>query len=104
MSVYFVVTYDVSNPEEFAKYVPGSMPVILSTVAKHGGEIVVAGGEHVQVAGEERHVRVIMKFPNKEAVLAWDNDPEYAEAKAIREASTTNVTAFIVDQFTLPNS
>ena len=43
-------------------------------------------------------MKVIIQFPSREAALAWDNDADYAKAKAIRLASTKNINAFIVDK------
>ena len=103
MSAYLVVTYDIVNQEEFAKYNPGSLPIIGQTIAKHGGEIIAAGHDCVRISGDEQDVKIIMKFPSSEAAQAWHDDPEYAEAKAIRLSSTKNTNAFIIDQFVPPS-
>jgi len=103
MSAYFVVTYNISNQDEYAKYNPGSMPTIVQTITKHGGEILVAGHDCVRLNGDEQDVKVIIKFPSSEAAQAWHDDPDYAEAKAIRLGSTTNINAFIIDQFAPPS-
>jgi uncharacterized protein (DUF1330 family) len=47
-------------------------------------------------------MRVIIQFPSRDAALAWHDDPEYAQAKAIRLASTTNIDAYIVDKLVMP--
>jgi uncharacterized protein (DUF1330 family) len=100
MTAYFVVTYDVADPKQYAKYNPGSNHITAGTVAKHGGEIIVATNEGVCLSGENAAMKVIIQFPNRAAAQAWHNDPEYAPAKAIRLAATTNVNAFIVDKLT----
>lgn len=97
MSAYFVVTYDIADRQEYAKYNPGSNHITGSTVAKHGGEIIVAGNDCIWMSGTERQMKVIIKFPNSEAAEAWDADPEYAAAKNIRLNSTNNINAFIID-------
>ena len=43
MSVYMMISYDVSDPEGFAAYNPGSLKEIFATVTKHGGAIIGAG-------------------------------------------------------------
>ena len=42
MAGYFIASYDVSNADTYAKYNPGSLDVIMGTVAKHGGKLLVA--------------------------------------------------------------
>lgn len=103
MTAYFIVTYDVSDPEQYAQYNPGSNHITGATVAKHGGEIIVATNDVIRLHGADTATKVIIQFPSREAAQAWDNDPEYAPAKAIRLASTKNINAFIVDKFVMPN-
>jgi len=102
MTAYFIVTYDVTDPEQYAKYNPGCNHITGSTVAKHGGKIMAATQDVVRLSGAETGTKVIIQFPNREAALAWHDDLEYAPAKAIRLASTINVNAFIVDQLVIP--
>jgi len=97
MSSYFIVTYDVANREEYKKYNPGSNHITGQTVAKHEGEIIAATTDSINLGGEERDMKVIIKFPNREAALAWNEDPEYAAAKTLRLASTKNIDAYIID-------
>lgn len=101
MTAYFIVNYDIADAEKYAKYNPGSNHITLATVTKHGGEIIVATNEGQTLAGENAQMRVIIQFPNRDAAEAWHDDPEYADAKAIRLASTTNVNAYIVDKLEL---
>jgi uncharacterized protein (DUF1330 family) len=46
-----------------------------------------------------RTMNAIIRFPSKEAALGLYNDPAYQEAKRIRQASTTNVSMVLVDEF-----
>lgn len=101
MTVYFIVNYDVEDPERYAEYNPGSNHITATTVAKHGGEIIVATQDALCVSGDSALMKVIIQFPSREAALAWHDDPEYAPAKAIRLSSTKNVTAYIVDQLVI---
>ncbi|MFT6984318.1 MAG: hypothetical protein ACJAT7_000104 [Psychromonas sp.] len=99
MTVYFIVSYDIADPEQYAKYNPGSNHITAGTVLKHGGEIIVATQNTLLLSGDDAAMRVIIQFPSRDAALAWHDDPEYAAAKAIRLSATTNVTAYIVDKF-----
>ena len=51
MAVFAVFTYNVTDPERYAKYNPGSLPTVGATVAKHGGEIVFADGDAIYEEG-----------------------------------------------------
>ena len=42
MAVYGIFTYDISDPEGYAAYSPGSLSIIAATMAKHGGEALFA--------------------------------------------------------------
>lgn len=95
MSVYMMITYDVSDPEGFAAYNPGSLKEIFSTVSKHGGAIVGAGPTDV-VTGEAAQTCVCLTFPSADAGRAWLDDDDYAPLKAIRFGSTTNISEYIV--------
>ena len=103
MTAYFIVTYDVSDPEKYVQYNPASNHITGSAVAKHGGEIIVATNDVIRLHGADTAMKVIIQFPSREAAQAWDNDPEYAPAKAIRLASTKNINAFIVDKLVMPS-
>ena len=95
MSVYMMITYDVSDPERFKDYNPGSLKEIFGTIAKHGGAIVGAGPTE-SVTGSAESVCVCLTFPDADAGKAWLADDEYAPLKAIRYESTTNTTEYIV--------
>jgi uncharacterized protein (DUF1330 family) len=97
MAVYGVFTYDITDPEGYAAYSPGSLPIIAATMAKHGGEALFADSAARFEAGEKKAVAVGIKFPSDEALHAWLNDPEYAATVAIRIATTDNLTMFIAD-------
>lgn len=98
MSVFLVLTYDVTDPERFAEYSPGSLPAIGATLQKHGGAVSFAAAPEF-LDGDSRHSAVSISFPDADAARAWLDDPDYAAAKAIRLESTTNITLFIVEAF-----
>ena len=47
MPVYFIVSYDIEDPEAYERYVPGVVPLL----QKHGAEILVADYEATTVEG-----------------------------------------------------
>ncbi len=95
MAVMLLITYNVTDPEGFAAYNPGSLPTIGATIAKHGGSITFAGAPEV-VRGEGTAAAVGLTFPDADAAKAWLEEPDYAEAKAIRLATTDTITEAIV--------
>ena len=102
MAVFAVFTYNVTDPERYAKYNPGSLPTVGATIAKHGGEIVFADGDAIYEEGAKKHVNVCIKFPSVDAVHAWENDPDYAPAKEHRLASTADYTVFFAKPMAPP--
>ncbi len=95
MSALLIVSYDVSDPDRYAEYNPGSLGSILPTVAKHGGQPVAMGAPDV-VMGEVEHTVVCISFPDADAAKAWLADEDYAPFKAIRHGSTTNIREYVV--------
>ena len=95
MSALLVVTYDVSDPERFADYNPGSREALGATIAKHGGKVLAGGLADVTV-GDGPEKCVVISFPSADAAKAWQDDEEYAPLKAIRYESTSNITELIV--------
>ena len=96
MTVLLITTYNVTDPARFADYNPGSLAAIGATIAKHGGSMAFGGAPEV-LAGEPRHAAVGINFPTAEDAKAWMADPEYASLGAIREESTGDTTAFMVE-------
>lgn len=90
-----IVSYDVSDPERFADYNPGSIAEIMATIGKHGGQPVAMGPPEV-VTGSMESVVVCISFPDGDAAKAWLADDEYAPYLAIRHESTTNIKEYVV--------
>jgi len=84
MSAYVVVQVDVKDPvryEDYKKMVP-------PTLAKYGGRFAVRGGQvHSMEGGWAPKRFVLVEFPTIEQAQAWWASPEYAEAKALRQAT-----------------
>lgn len=84
MAAYVVVQVDVKDParyEGYKKLVPASLE-------KFGGRFVVRGGPVHPMEGTWNPKRfVLVEFPSVEQAKAWWASPEYAAAKAIRQAT-----------------
>lgn len=101
MAAYLVLAYDITDPEVYAQYNPGSLPVIMQTVTRHGGKALSAGSDGDWLAGD-RQTLVVFEFPSVDAAHAWEDDPDYAAAKALRLASTGNRIEVIAPEFVMP--
>jgi uncharacterized protein (DUF1330 family) len=99
MAVYYIGTYDIVNPEEFKQY----PPVVFSLLPKYGGEILASDTAAMVVEGEGRTMNAVIRFPSKEAALGLYNDPDYQEAKRIRQRSCTNISMVLAEEFSPPN-
>lgn len=66
MAALLVISYDVSDPDRYAEYNPGSLDAIMGTVGKHGGQAVAAGPPDV-VMGSMEHAVVCISFPDADA-------------------------------------
>ena len=85
MTAYVVVQVDVKDPvryEDYRKMVPASLE-------KYGGRFLVRGGKTHTMEGNWAPKRfVLVEFPSVEQSKAWWASPEYAEAKALRQATS----------------
>ncbi len=83
MAAYFIARYNVTNPEGFAAYGAAVGP----TFAGHDMEVIVLDHASDPVEGSPPSNTVVLKFPSKDAALAWYNSPEY---QAIKHHRTDN--------------
>ena len=95
MSVFYIGSYDIVDPDEFQKY----PPVVMALLPKYGGEVLASDTAAVLVEGTVRTMNAVIRFPSKEAALGLYNDPAYQDAKRVRQASTTNISMVLVDEF-----
>ena len=95
MPAYIVVEVEVEDPvryEDYKKMVPPSL-------AAYGGRFLVRGGKVGNLEGEWAPKRlVIAEFPSVDQAKAWWSSPEYAEAKALRQA-TAKTQMIVVEGF-----
>ena len=97
MAVYYIGMYDIIDPE-FQKY----PPVVLSLLPKYGGEVLASDVNAFLLEGTPRRMNAIIRFPSREHALGLYNDPDYQEAKALRQRTTANVSMVIVEGFVRP--
>ena len=95
MAVFYIGTYDIVDSEQFKKY----PPLVMALLPKYGGVIMASDTQAFVVEGTGRTMNAIIRFPSKEAALGLYNDPDYQEAKRIRQASTRNISMVLVDEF-----
>lgn len=95
MQVYYINSYDITDPDLFSQYAPAALPVMY----RYGAVVIAADVAGRAVEGEPRTMNAVIQFPSEEAALACYNDPEYQPARDIRWRSTTRCTMVLVKQF-----
>ncbi len=84
MPAYIVADVDVHDRAGFDRYAT----LLPATIAVYGGRFVARGGRTEVLEGRWSPRRaVILEFPSLEKAKAWWNSSEYAEPKALRQAS-----------------
>ncbi len=93
MAAYVIADVTVKDPVRYAEY----RRLVPASIEKYGGRFIARGGAIDVLEGTWHPTRlVILEFPSAEQARAWWESPEYAEAKAIRQA-TSEGTLLIVD-------
>jgi uncharacterized protein (DUF1330 family) len=81
MACYLIVDVDIKDPAAYEEY-KAQVP---ACIRRHGGEYLVRGGAHEVIEGDWRPTRLVLfRFPDKAAVMAFVNDPEYRPLAALR--------------------
>jgi uncharacterized protein (DUF1330 family) len=84
MPAYLVVQITVRDAATYDRY----RALVPPTIAAYGGRYLARGGQTETLEGTWRPTRlVIVEFPSAERARQWWASPEYAAAKAIRQAS-----------------
>ena len=84
MPAYVIVDVEVLEPEKYQTYIQLAPPAI----AAYHGRYLARGGKVDTLEGDWSPGRlVILEFPSVEEAKAWWASPEYAEAKALRQAT-----------------
>jgi uncharacterized protein (DUF1330 family) len=80
---YVVAQITVTDPVAYPQYVSR----IGSIIEKFGGAFLVRGGASESFEGTPPGDRtVVIEFPSLELAQQWYHSPDYAEAKALRQA------------------
>jgi uncharacterized protein (DUF1330 family) len=88
MPVYYIISYNIDDPEMFAKY----PPLAIAIINKYGGKVLATDTEALNIEGKGKMMNVIVQFPSREAALNCYNDPEYKEVKKLRINATSETT------------
>jgi len=84
MAAYVVVQVEVKDAERYEGY----KKMVPPSIEKFGGRFIVRGGTVHPMEGTWSPKRfVVVEFPSVEQAKAWWASPEYAEAKALRQAT-----------------
>jgi uncharacterized protein (DUF1330 family) len=84
MAAYVVVEVEVQDKDRYETY----KRMVPSSLAAYGGRFIARGGEVETLEGEWSPTRlVILEFPSVAQAKAWWSSEEYAEAKALRQAT-----------------
>ncbi|HEV2802882.1 MAG TPA: DUF1330 domain-containing protein [Pyrinomonadaceae bacterium] len=84
MAAYIVVEVEVQDKDRYETY----KQMVPPSLAAYGGRFLVRGGEVETLEGDWSPKRlVIAEFPSVERAKAWWSSQEYAEAKALRQAT-----------------
>ncbi len=81
MSIYVVAQLKITDRELYSQYESGFGEIF----ARHGGEMIaVDDGPETLEGGETFSRCVIMRFPDREKLMAWYRSDEYQALAAIR--------------------
>ena len=84
MPAYVVFQISVHDAQTYERYKQLAPP----SIARYGGRYLARGGATQALEGTWEPPRfVILEFPSMERARAWWGSPEYAPAKALRQAS-----------------
>jgi uncharacterized protein (DUF1330 family) len=88
MSAYVIVQVDVHDPVRYEDY----KTLVPPSLEKFGGRFLVRGGKTHTLEGSWAPARFVMvEFPSVERAKAWWASPEYAAAKALRQATADSM-------------
>ena len=84
MPAYIVVEVEVLDPDRYENY----KAMVPPSLEAYSGRFVVRGGNVETLEGDGSPKRfVIVEFPSVDKAKAWWDSPEYADAKALRQAT-----------------
>ncbi len=84
MSAFIIVQVNVKDPQRYEAY----KKMVPPSLEAYGGRFLVRGGAVENLEGEWNPARlVVIEFDDVAKAKAWWDSPEYAEAKALRQAT-----------------
>ncbi len=93
MTAYVVVDVAIHDAATYERYKELAPP----SIAAYGGRYLVRGGETTPLEGSWRPERfVILEFPSAERAREWWSSPQYAPAKALRQACARTQMLLVV--------
>lgn len=96
MSAYLVLMQEVHDIERYRnEYLPGLRPFL----AKHGGEVLVAGFDAEPAEGDPPNSTVVLRFADVEAAWGLLNDPDYQPVRDIRFSLSSRGQAVVAPGF-----
>ena len=85
MSVFVIANVTIEDPVRYEDY----RRMVPATLVPFGGRFVARGGKIEILEGDWHPNRlVILEFASIERARAWWHSPEYAEARALRQATS----------------
>ncbi len=93
MAVYLIAEMTWKNTD----WLPAYLGVVPALVEKHGGRYVVQTGEIERLEGtrDKTDGIVVLEFPDRDAAMAFLDDPAYQEQKAARLENTVSETILV---------
>lgn len=96
MAAYLVLMQQVDDADRYRdEYLPALRPFL----ARHGGEVLVAGLEAEPAEGDPPNSTVVIRFPDTAAAWGLLNDPEYQPVKEIRFSVTSRGQMVVAHEF-----
>ena len=87
MAAYIIVSIKVQDPVRYEAY----KSMVPPSLAPYGGKFIVRGGKLETLEGGWSPERfVIIEFPSADQAKSWWGSTEYAEAKALRQATSAS--------------
>jgi uncharacterized protein (DUF1330 family) len=87
MAAYVIVHVEVTKPAEYEEY----KKISGSSITAYGGRFLARGGATEVLEGHWQPKRlVIVEFPSADVARTWWASPEYAPAKALRNATANS--------------
>lgn len=99
MTAYLALTHEVADVDRYVgEYVPQVMPLL----EKHGIEVLAAHFGATAIEGSADSV-IGLRARSEEAFRKFYDDPEYADAKALRLSITSARNMVAAPEFTPPS-